>query len=469
MQLFDLLNPRLFKPLAGQKQKFFAELLMLLWGKCKRSKDYSMERSALMAMAEEYFSGLAVELTLGEPAEGEAEASATMEAHAQALWFLGQLRDTGWLEDLDSGYGEEVRTAVSPLVVPLIQAMEGILFPRTVTYSGKLFKAYQLLKNIRDEPNPYENVLREISADMGMLNDSLRQLNASIGTYLDRLTRNRTPQEVLELFDQYEEKVVVSAYHRFKTSDNLFNYRASIQDGLDECEEAYFEALAADYGKVEQADEAESAAQVRLSVQKLRDDLDEMSELIREIDKNHILYRKRAVQRAQFLLLSDSSTQGKINDLLRYYAAFITTAPDLDAVDDSPLSRNWKLFPTGAFGERFLKPPVTSRKPTPIEPLQAEAPLTEEELRREQAALLAYARTAVTQENVNRFAKNALEGRQGIRASALALACPEEFVKIIGLHTYSRSTSRDYEIEPEDRWVTCGGVRFNDFVLRKKG
>ena len=28
-----------------------------------------------------------------------------------------------------------------------------------------------------------------------------------------------------------------AAYHRFKTSDNLFNYRAYLEEGLDACEE----------------------------------------------------------------------------------------------------------------------------------------------------------------------------------------------------------------------------------------
>ena len=75
-----------------------------------------------------------------------------------------------------------------------------------------------------------------MASDLEALNKSLRALNASIGHYIDRLTRNRTPQEVLELFDQYEEKVVAAAYHRFKTSDNLFNYRAYLEEELDDCE-----------------------------------------------------------------------------------------------------------------------------------------------------------------------------------------------------------------------------------------
>ena len=117
-----------------------------------------------------------------------------------------------------------------PEVTPLLDALEEILNPRVVTYTGKLYKAWQLLGGIGQEKSPYENVLREVDSDLDALNRSLRALNASIGHYIDRLTRNRTPQEVLELFDQYEEKVVAAAYHRFKTSDNLFNYRAYLEE-----------------------------------------------------------------------------------------------------------------------------------------------------------------------------------------------------------------------------------------------
>ena len=76
-------------------------------------------------------------------------------------------------------------------------------------------------------------MLREVAADLAELNRSLRGLNASIGHYIDRLTRNRTPEQVLELFGQYEEQVVAAAYHRFKTSDNLSNYRSALEEGLE--------------------------------------------------------------------------------------------------------------------------------------------------------------------------------------------------------------------------------------------
>ena len=226
MQLFELVSPRLFRPLAGPNRAFYAELLLLLWEECRHTADYSILRAEAVSRAEDYFAALAKPLALDADDAGDEAEQPTRDPHTLALGFLLRLRRTGWLEEQPGSYEEEPALAFQPEVTPLLEALEEILNPRVVTYTGKLYKAWQLLRGIGEEKSPYENVLREVASDLDALNKSLRALNASIGHYIDRLTRNRTPQEVLELFDQYEEKVVAAAYHRFKTSDNLFNYRA---------------------------------------------------------------------------------------------------------------------------------------------------------------------------------------------------------------------------------------------------
>ena len=336
--------------------------------------------------------------------------------------------------------------------------------PRVVTYTGKLYKAWQLLQNIGEEKSPYENVLREVASDLEALNKSLRALNASIGHYIDRLTRNRTPQEVLELFDQYEEKVVAAAYHRFKTSDNLFNYRAYLEEELDDCEAEHLPRLALDYARVEHCAPGEAAPAVRALIQKLRDSLEEMSTLMRQIDQSHIRYRKRAVQRAQFLLLSDRSSQGSVTALLRRYAEEIKTPDQLFAPDDGPVAKHLHLYPAAVFGAKPLYPPAAPRSETPLAPVR-QAGLDEEQLRKEQQLLLDYARMAVTEENVGLLAKQALAARSAVAASTLAEEYPRDFARIIGLHTYSQSPRRAYDITLTGNWVERGGFRFEEFIL----
>lgn len=381
---------------------------------------------------------------------------------------MRRLREAGWLEEMEGGYEEEPRTALTAQAVRLLQLFDEILHPKTVTYSGKLLKAYRLLQGVGQEKSPYENVLKEVCADMAALNTSLRQLNASIGGYIDQLTRNRTPQEVLDLFQRYEDEIVVAAYHRFKTSDNLFHYRTEILDGLDECDGPYAQALIQDYCRVERVTETEGEASVRQLVQRVRDELDIMRDLLAEIDRSHVTYRKRAVQRAQFMLLSDGSAQGRISELLRYYAETVQRPEELSDPDDSPVSQHWRLYPVDVLGKNFLKPAVNSRKPTPIEQVPSEEPISEEELQRQQQLLMDYVRQAVTQENVNRFADQALEGREAISARDLAAGETGELIKIIGLHTYSQSHDRNYELTLTDDWVTVGGIRFQQFWIRKR-
>ena len=434
MQLFELVSPRLFRPLAGPNRAFYAELLLLLWEECRHTADYSISRAEAVSRAEDYFAALAKPLALDADDAGDEAEQPTRDPHTLALGFLLRLRRTGWLEEQPGSYEEEPALAFVPEVAPLLEALEEILNPRVVTYTGKLYKAWQLLQNIGEEKSPYENVLREVASDLEALNKSLRALNASIGHYIDRLTRNRTPQEVLELFDQYEEKVVAAAYHRFKTSDNLFNYRAYLEEELDDCEANHLPRLALDYARVEHCAPGEAAPAVRALIQKLRDSLEEMSTLMRQIDQSHIRYRKRAVQRAQFLLLSDRSSQGSVTALLRRYAEEIKTPDQLFAPE------------------------------TPLAPVR-QAGLDAEQLRKEQQLLLDYARMAVTEENVGLLAKQALAARSAVAASTLAEEYPRDFARIIGLHTYSQSPRRAYDITLTGNWVERGGFRFEEFIL----
>ena len=467
MQLFELVSPRLFRPLAGPNRAFYAELLLLLWEECRHTADYSISRAEAVSRAEDYFAALAKPLTLDADGAGDEEEQPTRDPHTLALGFLLRLRRTGWLEEQPGSYESEPTLAFVPEVAPLLDALEEILNPRVVTYTGKLYKAWQLLGGIGQEKSPYENVLREVDADLDALNRSLRALNASIGHYIDRLTRNRTPQEVLELFDQYEEKVVAAAYHRFKTSDNLFNYRAYLEEELDDCEENQLPRLALDYARVERCAPNEAAPRVKALLQKQRDALEEMSTLIREIDASHIRYRKRAVQRAQFLLLSDRSAQGSVTALLRRYAEDIRTPEQLFEPDDGPLAARLRLWPVQVFGEKPLYPPAAPRTDAPLAPVQA-GQLDEEQLRREQKLLLDYARMAVTEENVGLLAKQALAARSAVAASTLAEEYPRDFARIIGLHTYSQSPHRNYDIQLTGNWVERGGFRFEDFVLTRR-
>ena len=111
-----------------------------------------------------------------------------------------------------------------------------------------------------------------------------------------------------------------------------------------------------------------------------------------------------------------------------------------------------------------LYPPAAPRTDTPLAPVQA-GQLDEAQLRREQKLLLDYARMAVTEENVDILARQALAARPRVAASTLADEYPGDFARIIGLHTYSQSPRRCYDIRLTGEWTQRGGFRFEEFIL----
>ena len=211
----------------------------------------------------------------------------------------------------------------------------------------------------------------------------------------------------------------------------------------------------------------EAAPRVRALIQQQRDALEEMSTLIREIDASHIRYRKRAVQRAQFLLLSDRSAQGSVTALLRRYAEDIRSPEQLFEPDDGPVAKRLHLYPAAVFGAKPLYPPAAPRTVAPLAPVSTEA-LDPAQLQKEQQLLLDYARLAVTEENVTLLAREALAARPQVHAATLAEEYPNDFARIIGLHTYSQSPHRDYDITLTENWVERGGFRFQDFILTRR-
>ena len=143
------------------------------------------------------------------------------------------------------------------------------------------------------------------------------------------------------------------------------------------------------------------------------------------------------------------------------------TIRQFGCADLTALAKRLHLYPAAVFGEKFLYPPAAQRTAEPLAPVRTEA-FDPEQLRKEQQLLLDYARLAVTEENVALLARQALAARPSVNAAVLADEYPHDFARIIGLHTYSQSPHRDYDITLTGKWVERGGFRFEDFVLTRR-
>ena len=467
MNIFDEVDENLFRPLTGTNKRKYVDILALIWEKCKRMPMYAIEKSTIFDMAEEYLLGLDENI---EPDMEEQEYTSGNIADMRTISgsFIRRLRDTGWLLEKPGEYEDEDNLAIHYKVVPILKSFQEIISPTIITYKGKLFKIYSMFEHISEQGSPYEGVLKEASEDFDNLNQALRTLAASIEDHINDLTLGKSPEEILDFFEKYEEKIVVGSYHRFKTNDNLFYYRSSLYESLDRCEDNLFDALVLDYMDTERVERDEACIKIKELIQKLRMDIEEMEAIMRTIDDRHILYRTRAVQRAQFLLLSDGSSKSKINNILRLYASQINSKEDVYDEDDSIASDIFQIFGQNFFDCNSLSTPVKKRKPTAIEFMDIIEELDQEIIDEKNRKMMEYIKNALTSENVNRFARDILNGNHAVQISSVFENDPDTLIKIIGLYTYSKTSEREYDIRLKDNVVESNGVRFKDFIVEER-
>ena len=467
MNIFDEVDENLFRPLTGTNKRKYVDILALIWEKCKRMPMYAIEKSTIFDMAEEYLLGLDENV---EPDMEDQEYTSGNIADMRTISgsFIRRLRDTGWLLEKPGEYEDEDDLAIHYKVVPILKSFQEIISPTIITYKGKLFKIYSMFEHISEQGSPYEGVLKEASEDFDNLNQALRTLAASIEDHINDLTLGKSPEEILDFFEKYEEKIVVGSYHRFKTNDNLFYYRSSLYESLDRCEDNLFDALVLDYMDTERVERDEAGIKIKELIQKLRMDIEEMEAIMRTIDDRHILYRTRAVQRAQFLLLSDGSSKSKINNILKFYASQINTKEDVYDEDDSIASYIFQIFVQNFFDCNSLSTPVKKRKPTAIEFMDIIEELDQEIIDEKNRKMMEYIKNALTSENVNRFARDILNGNHAVQISSVFENDPDTLIKIIGLYTYSKTSEREYDIRLRDNVVESNGVRFKDFIVEER-
>ena len=467
MNIFDEVDENLFRPLTGTNKRKYVDILALIWEKCKRMPMYAIEKSTIFDMAEEYLLGLDEKV---EPDIEEQEYTSGNIADMRTISgsFIRRLRDTGWLLEKPGEYEDEDNLAIHYKVVPILKSFQEIISPTIITYKGKLFKIYSMFEHISEQGSPYEGVLKEASEDFDNLNQALRTLAASIEDHINDLTLGKSPEEILDFFEKYEEKIVVGSYHRFKTNDNLFYYRSSLYESLDRCEDNLFDALVLDYMDTERVERDEAGVKIKELIQKLRMDIEEMEAIMRTIDDRHILYRTRAVQRAQFLLLSDGSSKSKINNILKFYASQINTKEDVYEEDDSIASDIFQIFVQNFFDCNSLSTPVKKRKPTAIEFMDIIEELDQELIDEKNRKMMEYIKNALTSENVNSFARDILNGNHAVQISSIFENDPDTLIKIIGLYTYSKTSEREYDIRLRDNVVESNGVRFKDFIVEER-
>ena len=216
--MFQTIPGNFFVPLASPNKIIYWECICKLFSVMDNQLSFGVEREVLADELQYYFE----QKTAVDYQDDE---FAGTESREKANSMLRKLEGFGWIEiETDKSYIQRVnfREYVVRIIKTLLEIGEG----KQIEYQGYIYTIYSLVRTKSDHPGV---VLTQILENTDLLITGLKNLNSSIKTYIDELTRHRTVAEIMDaLFNDYITNIVDKAYHRLLTSDNVSKFRPEI-------------------------------------------------------------------------------------------------------------------------------------------------------------------------------------------------------------------------------------------------
>jgi hypothetical protein len=202
--------------------------------------------------------------------------------------LVRKLIDYGWFyKETTNNYKEIIN--FNDYAVVIIDALQKIMNKETLEYQGNIISIYHLLYSTENINNGV--LLKQVFENTKEILGALKTLNANIKKYIDALTKQQTPEDIMEaLFKDYMINIVDKSYHRLRTSDNISKYRPKVILKLEE--------LSYDSNFIE------GAAKF----------------FMEEIDSKNSKYQRAAVTRTKFLLNNSRDLVGQVKRVLQFAA-----------------------------------------------------------------------------------------------------------------------------------------------------
>ena len=449
--MFRVFPDSFFSVLSGGNREIFELALSALYQKTSFGTSYSMTFEDACAVVEEAISEGSFTMEEGE--EGESFSS----DHDKALYVLRKLRTRGWInEEIGENYQRLIQ--FEDYATELLQTILRLSAQEEQEYSGYIYTIYQLLKSV-DRINGDLALERAVSNTEDLFRQ-LASLNTNIKKYIQRLLdaeyRDNLPALMGMLLEDYQKGVVDRAYYNLTTRDHPEKFREYILEkiALIRSDEMLMDAMARSRSERKASSYEESYNRLVSQLDYVETSFSTISGLMKEIDRKNHKYVTSALARITFLLEAHEDLEGKINRILK---ALIRGELDPGSL--------FQLYRSSYLDSESLY--TMKQKRLRVKQSFAEETEIDAAVLNEFRELLA-TEQRFSRSGVEHFFLGKLSDKPKIKASEMDLSDPETFTFVILGYLYGHDPDCRIEIEETQESVSAKGVRFRDFLIRRR-
>lgn len=396
---------------------------------------------------------------------GDADSSFKDKANS----LVRKLIDYGWVyKETTNNYKEIIN--FNDYAVVIIDALKKVINKETLEYQGNIISIYHLLYSSENISNGV--LLKQVFENTKEILGALKTLNANIKKYIDALTKQQTPEEIMEsLFKDYMINIIDKSYHRLRTSDNISKYRPKIISRLQEL--SYYNNFIEDAAKFfmeeDNLKELEEGKEKSIAIiQEVIYAFNNIDDIMEEIDSKNTKYQRAAVTRAKFLLNNSRDLVGQVKRILQFAKeSYKDTDMKLTEETIEEVADLFTLYSHGYIDETSLYTSNEGKKFFAPKAL-AINDISKEERERKIREFRNNQEKKYTLDKVNKLVLELLQDKSMMYAGNIEIKTIKDFVKIIYIRLYSSSLLAKYKLIKRKDMIDNGGYSFKNFEIWRK-
>lgn len=460
IDIFGIVPENYFSILSSPNKFMYIKIISLIYSLVQNGLSYGIDKEILIDEIEDYLNAINYEVV-------DEEEDEIKNNRDRANSLIRRLIETGWIyPENTSDY--KVIINFHDYSITILESFIKIADRESLEYQGNIISIYTLLYSKEKSGI----VIKQVYENTKGIISGLKSLNANIKKYMDRLTKQKTPEEIMkEFFGNYTKEVIDKSYHRLKTSENISKYRPRIIEKLREDidNNEFIESAAHFYKEDREIEDINDAIiLVKEIINNIIDAFEEFDDIMEEIDTKNTKYIKAAVTRAKFLLNNSKDITGNIKNILSYVNAQYKEL-ELNLSKDylEEITAIFTLYSYNYIDENSLyiaNEGKKSFKPNKLEKVI----ISEEERNKKLQAFKDKQEKQYSIKKVNNIVLDMLEGHEYINTSEIDINNIDDFIKIIYIRLYGNNPLAKYFIKKDNSIYNKNGFELNNFEIWRK-
>lgn len=460
INIFEIVPDKFFTPLASPNKAIYMRIISLVYILVQNGLSYGIEREILVDEIEDYLDSAECNIISDEEEQ-------IINNREKASFLIRKLIDCGWIyPEATNDYKQIIN--IQDYAIVILESFLKIVNKESLEYQGNIISIYAMLYS---NEKPGIVIKQSFDSTKGIIS-GLKTLNANIKKYMDRLTKQKTPEEIMEeFFGNYTKEVIDKAYHRLKTSENVSKYRPRIiekltenlnnQEFLEEAGEFFKED--ADLAGLDQG--IEMAQDIMHNIITAFDNLDD---IMHDIDSKNSKYIRAAVTRAKFLLNNSKDMTGLVKGILDYVSkSYKDLELNLSSDYLEEITDLFTLYSYGYIDETSLYIANEGKKSFKPNKILKDA-LSKEERERRLMEFKLKQDKQYSIKKVNEIVLELLHDKKMISADDIKINVIDDFIKIIYIRLYGNNHLAKYTLKTKDTIAQNNGFTYKNFEIWRK-